>query len=482
MKPFRNLYLIPIVVQTIVILASRPGGPNGIGSAAKAGAVGGPNHNGIAGANGHSSSGSKTSNQNGSGGGFGGGSGNTNGDGSVNSHNQGQSNVHGSQGISSIVNSIHSADQQVHTVNLAIRSIRAGGTIEHLDSTLQSLSSTITTASTALNVAGKLHAEDLQSIKLAIQPLHQSIGTLISQLVSRRDTIARLCGCRVVEEAVNQIRGSSRTMFDGIKSHWSQGGAHHGKHGFGGLNSLDSGIASFLNHGFAAFGFGNCVDIVAPSSELSSSYTTTQTSTWAPSTALTTMVVTNTVTKTVISTSWYSEVQLYQYIHIIYLGDYYCQQPFIQLWWWWISGDKRAFVFFGFRQQRNQQNFEHIRFELFKLDQCDKQLGPFPDYRYIHKHVMFDLLQHNKSIYIDYYKYFYQFWFNVYIYTHNHGEKHGDGSYCRPNENGIYIYHHKYKDEHAEWIWFRNKNPHIDADKYIYVYPPQFSFKNNHGD
>ncbi|KAI1384423.1 uncharacterized protein F4822DRAFT_432968 [Hypoxylon trugodes] len=299
MKFFRSLYLIPIAIRIAVVLAGRPGGVNGVGAGGNKGhAFGGSNHNGNAGAHGNGSPANKNVNNNGHGGNAG--------YGSIASHGQGQGNVQGSHGINSIVNAINSVDQQVHGVNLAIRSIRAGGNIDHLDSTLQSLTSTIRATSNRIAAAGSFNDGDIHSLKLAIQPFHQSIGTLVTQLVARRDTIARLCGCRAIQGAINHIRGSTRIMFDGIKNQVGHGRSFHGgKNGFNSLHSFDSGIASFLNHGYAAFGFANCIDVQAIPSSLST-YTT---STWTSSTmtAFTTVVVTNTVVKTVISTSWVSE-------------------------------------------------------------------------------------------------------------------------------------------------------------------------------
>lgn len=172
---------------------------------------------------------------------------------------KGQSNSHGTHGIDSIVAAINSADEQVHTVNLAIRSIKTGGTIDHLDSTLKSLTSTIKTTSKAISKAETFQSDDVRSLRSAIQPLHKSIGSLVTQLVSRKDTISRLCGCRAVQGAMNQIRSSTRVMFDGIKTRIGPAHGIHGRHGFSDLHSLDSGIASFLNHGYNAFSFGNCI-------------------------------------------------------------------------------------------------------------------------------------------------------------------------------------------------------------------------------
>ncbi|KAI1781399.1 hypothetical protein F4818DRAFT_436591 [Hypoxylon cercidicola] len=252
MKFLRNLFLIPIAIQVVVVIASRPGGAKG--------------SNGVAGANDHASPVSKNSNHNGIGASNGHGSGSShnqgqnNGHGSGGSHNHGQSNTHGSQGVNSIVNAIRSADQQVHAVNRAIRGVRSGGTINNLDSTLRSLTSTLKTTTTAIQGGGPLGAADIQSLNLAIQPFRQSIGSLVTQLVTRRDTIAQLCGCRVIEGAMNQIRSSTRVMFDSIKSRYNNGGHARGGHGFNDLHSLDSGIASYLNNGFAAFGFTKCID------------------------------------------------------------------------------------------------------------------------------------------------------------------------------------------------------------------------------
>ncbi|KAI0138512.1 hypothetical protein F4776DRAFT_670424 [Hypoxylon sp. NC0597] len=271
MRSVNYLYLIPIVVRIVVAFTNGRGDNNGLGSGnIKGHSFGGSNHNGH---------------------------------GSIGSHGQGQGNVNGFSGVHTIVSAINSAGQEVHTVNAAIRRISAGGTIEHLDSKLQSLSSTIRATSATISTAGPLQAGDVESLKLAIQPFQQSIGTLVTQLVGRRDTIARLCGCRTVQDAVNHIRGSTRIMFDGIKNRFNHGGSPHGRHGFNTLHPFDSGIASFLNHGYNAFGFGNCINFEA--------HTTTQTTTtWAPSTvtASTTVVVTNTVTKTVTSISWISDV------------------------------------------------------------------------------------------------------------------------------------------------------------------------------
>ncbi|XXG96768.1 hypothetical protein Hte_003059 [Hypoxylon texense] len=252
MKFLRDFFLIPIAIQVVVVIASRPGGPNGIGSGGGRGnAFGGSNRKGVAGAHGHGPPGSQNSNHNGIGAG--------NGHGPGGSHNQGQGNTPGSQGVNSIVNAIRSADQQVHAVNRAIRGVRSGGTINNLDSTLRSLTSTIKTTTTAIQNGGPLEAGDIKSLNLAIQPFRESIGSLVTQLVTRRDTIAELCGCRVIEGAVNQIRSSTRVMFDGIKNRYNHGGRNRGGHGFNDLHSLDSGIASYLNHGFAAFGFANCI-------------------------------------------------------------------------------------------------------------------------------------------------------------------------------------------------------------------------------
>ncbi|KAI1092400.1 hypothetical protein F5B19DRAFT_207612 [Rostrohypoxylon terebratum] len=179
---------------------------------------------------------------------------------------KGQGSSHGSHGIDSIVATINSADEQVHTVNLAIQNIKAGGTIEHLGSTLKSLTSTIKTTSKAISKAKTFRSDDVQSLRLAIQPLHKSIGSLVTQLVRKRDTIAGLCGCRAVQGAVNQIRSSTRVMFDGIKTRIASDHGIHGRNGFSDLHSLDSGIASFLNHGYGAFSFGSCNDFSAPSS------------------------------------------------------------------------------------------------------------------------------------------------------------------------------------------------------------------------
>ncbi|KAI1413591.1 hypothetical protein F5Y13DRAFT_189023 [Hypoxylon sp. FL1857] len=294
MRHFSYLYLIPVAVRIVVALSNGRGGSNGIGSGdVKGHSFGGSNHNGAADAHNDVPPGTGSSSNNGFGG--------SNGHGAVGYHGQEQSNAHGLAGVDAIVNAINSAGQQVHTVNHAIRNMRTGGTIEHLDSTLQSLSSMIRATSTTISAAGPLEAGDVDSLKLAIQPLQQSIGTLVTQLVGRRETIARLCGCRRVQHAFNHMRSSTRVMFDGIKNRFNRGAAHHGRHA---LNSFDSGIASFLNHGYNAFGVSNCVDVGGIS------HTTTQTSTWTSSslTAFTTVVITNTVTKTVISTSWISDV------------------------------------------------------------------------------------------------------------------------------------------------------------------------------
>lgn len=265
MKFLRDLFLVPVAIQVVVVIAGRPGGPNGIGSGGGRGnAFGGSNRNGVAGAHGHAPPGSQNSNYNGIGAG--------NGHGPGGSYSQGQSDTYNSQGIDSIVSAIRSADQQVHTVNRAIRGVKSGGTINNLDSTLQSLTSTIKTTTTAIQNGGPLEAGDMQSLNSAIQPFRQSIGSFVTQLVTRRDTIAELCGCRTIEGAVNQIRSSTRVMFDGIKNRYNNGGQSRGGHGFNDLHSLDSGIASYLNHGFAAFGFTNCVvsqlDLQKPSPKL----------------------------------------------------------------------------------------------------------------------------------------------------------------------------------------------------------------------
>ncbi|OTA89554.1 hypothetical protein M434DRAFT_14485 [Hypoxylon sp. CO27-5] len=227
MRSVSYLYLIPIAVRIVIAFTNGRGGNNGIGPGNMKGhPFGGSNHNGP---------------------------------GPVGSHGQGQGNVDGFSGVHTIVSAINSVGQEVHTVNAAIRRISAGGTIEHLDSTLRSLSSTIRTTSATISTAGPLQAGDVESLKLVIQPFQQSIGTLVTQLVGRRDTIARLCGCRIVQDAVNHIRGSTRIMFDGIKNRFNHGGPPHGRHGYNALNPFDSGIASFLNHGYNAFGFGNCI-------------------------------------------------------------------------------------------------------------------------------------------------------------------------------------------------------------------------------
>ncbi|KAI0883487.1 uncharacterized protein GGS22DRAFT_167096 [Annulohypoxylon maeteangense] len=240
MRHFRCICLIPTIVHLVGAFGNFHGGSNGFG---------------FEGARGHAPSIARSSDQNGFGG--------KGGSGFANSQGNGQSNTHGPYRIDSIVNAINSADEQVHTVNLAIRSIKTGGTIEHLDSTLQSLTSTIKTTSHHIAGAESFKSEDVRSLKAAIQPLHKSIGSLVTQLVARKDTIARLCGCRAVQGAVNQIRSSTRVMFDGIKNHIGSGSSAHGiqgRHGFSDLHSLDSGIASFLNHGSNAFSFGNCID------------------------------------------------------------------------------------------------------------------------------------------------------------------------------------------------------------------------------
>ncbi|KAI0379620.1 hypothetical protein F5Y04DRAFT_126567 [Hypomontagnella monticulosa] len=317
MKFFRDICLIPIATYVAVVLAGRPGA-NGIGSSnAKGHSFGGSNRNGAGGTHNNAASGNRNSNHNGNG--------NAGSHGSGASHNQGQNNVQSSQGINSIVNAIRSADQQVKTVNVAIRNTKAGGTIDHLDSTLQSLTHTIRATSAAITAAGSLNSGDIQSLKLAIQPFHQSIGGLISQLVGRRETIAQLCACRAIQGALNNIRSSTRVMFDGIKNRVGQGGSPRGAghgggrggHGFSGLSSFDTGIASFLNHGYNAFGFGNCIDIQAFPTEVSSYYTS-ETSTWPLSTwtSFATVVVTNTVYETVISTSWVSNT------YTIYNSEY----------------------------------------------------------------------------------------------------------------------------------------------------------------
>lgn len=242
MKFFRNFYLVPIALLAVAVLASRPGGNKGGGGrGAKGHSSGGSNHMGLSGGHNHGSFGNK--------GGHGAGS----------SNNQGQGNAYGSQGVNSIVNAIRSADQQAHSVNSAIQSIKAGDNIKNFDSTLQSLTYTIETTSTTIDAAGSLQAGDVQSLNSAIQPFQKSIGTLVTQLVSTRDQIAQLCGCRVVEGAMKQIRSSTRVMFDGIKNHVGHGSHSHGKSGFSTLHSLDSGIASHLNYGLAAFGFSNCI-------------------------------------------------------------------------------------------------------------------------------------------------------------------------------------------------------------------------------
>ncbi|KAI2776466.1 hypothetical protein F4815DRAFT_449258 [Daldinia loculata] len=291
MKSFHSLYLIiSISIYIVATFANRLGGVNRFGSGSASNhhlEVSDRNRNGLVGAHDNAAQENKKSNHGSSNNNHGSGnnnhgSGNNNhGDGSVASHNEGQNNGHGSHGVNSIVNAIHSANQQIHTVNRAIRSVRNGGTIEHLDLAFQSLSSTIKTTSAAITSAKSLGDGDFQSIQSAIKPFHQSIGSLITQLVARRDTIAQLCGCRPIQGAVNHIRISTRDMFDGIKNHLNHGGPLHGRPGFGGFHSLDSGIQSFLNHGYNAFGFGNCIDVA--SSEFSTYYTT-QTSTWAPST------------------------------------------------------------------------------------------------------------------------------------------------------------------------------------------------------
>ncbi|KAL7627177.1 hypothetical protein AAE478_003953 [Parahypoxylon ruwenzoriense] len=309
MKLFRNLYLIPIVVHTVVIFANLLGGFNGIDpgganhrpfGSSNYGPNYGSNNNWHANANDYPFPAGKDSNHNGFG--------DTSGYGSINNHGKGQGNAYGSQGIDSIVNAIHSADQQVHTVNLAIRNIRVGGNIDHLDSTLRSLSSTITVTSNAIDAVGSFHSGDIQTLNGAIEPFGLSIGTLITQLVSRRDTIAKLCGCRIIEGAVNQIQGATRLMFDGIKSRWNQGGSPHGVHGFGTFHSLDSGISNSLGHGFAAFGFGQCIDFVYTPLQISSTDTTPETSIWVYSTVtdFSTVVITSTVTATVTSFSYFT--------------------------------------------------------------------------------------------------------------------------------------------------------------------------------
>ncbi|OTB08530.1 hypothetical protein M426DRAFT_7842 [Hypoxylon sp. CI-4A] len=299
MRVFRSFYALSFVICVVAALANRPGGANGIGSSGGKGHSSGNSKNHDAqGAHNHASSNTKNSNQNGSG--------HQNGHGSVASHDQGHNNAHGPQGVNSVVHAINSADQQVRAVNHAIQNIRVGGSINNLDSSLQSLSSTIGTTSKALTSSGSLNARDVQSLKSAIQPFQRSIGSLIAQLVTKRDTIAGLCGCRTIQNHVNHIRSSTRVMFDGIKNHVGQGGSSRGRHGFNALHPLDTGIASFLNNGYAAFGIGNCIDHASTST--SSTYTTTETSTstWTPTTytAYTTLVITNTVFKTVTSSSW----------------------------------------------------------------------------------------------------------------------------------------------------------------------------------
>lgn len=269
MKSFHSLYLIiSISIYIVATFANRLGGVNRFGSGSASNhhlEVSDRNRNGLVGAHDNAAQENKNSNHGSSNNNHGSGnnnhgSGNKNhGDGSVASHNEGQNNGHGSHGVNSIVNAIHSANQQIHTVNRAIRSVRNGGTIEHLDLAFQSLSSTIKTTSAAITSAKSLGDGDFQSIQSAIKPFHQSIGSLITQLVARRDTIAQLCGCRPIQGAVNHIRISTRDMFDGIKNHLNHGGPLHGRPGFGGFHSLDSGIQSFLNHGYNAFGFGNCI-------------------------------------------------------------------------------------------------------------------------------------------------------------------------------------------------------------------------------
>ncbi|KAI8962415.1 hypothetical protein F5Y11DRAFT_347544 [Daldinia sp. FL1419] len=299
MKSSRGFYLISLVIHATAILANRLGGANGFGSSGNNNHhFGGSNQIRPADSHGNAASGSKDANS-------GLGNNNHNQHGSIGSHNQGQSSGNRLHDVDSIVSAIHSANQQVHAVSRAIRSVRGGGTIKHLDLAFQSLASAIKVTSTSINSARSLHDGDFQSIQSAMQPFHQSIGSLVTQLVGRRDTIARLCGCRSVQGALNHLRLSTRAMFDGIKTHLDHGGSSHGRHGFNGFHPLDSGIESFLNHGYNAFGFGNCIDFGNTPSQTSTSYTT-QTSTWAPSTVTdyTTVVVTNTITETITDTQW----------------------------------------------------------------------------------------------------------------------------------------------------------------------------------
>lgn len=284
MKLSSKLSLIPIVIHTVAILAARlGGGVNGFGRGGVNGnPIGSSNRNGVA-PNGQSDYGNNNKNYQQDG---------NNGPGSLGSYQQGQQwqqgqqgqqsqqnqqnqqgqwgqqgqqgqnwqdNSANSQGIASIVDSIQFSNQQVNAVNRAVRSIRAGGTIDHLDSTLQSLSTSIKTASTAINAAGSLNTGDLQSLKVAIQPLQRSIGTLVTQLIARKAIIAQLCACRVIEGAFNNIQSSSRVMFDRIKTGSRRGGRSLEGRGFNILHPLDSGIASFLNQGSTAFGFSNCI-------------------------------------------------------------------------------------------------------------------------------------------------------------------------------------------------------------------------------
>ncbi|OTB13768.1 hypothetical protein K445DRAFT_24263 [Daldinia sp. EC12] len=303
MKSFYGVYLITIAIYIVAALANRLGGANGFGSgSANSHHVDGSNHKGLVGAHGNASPGNKHSGHESS-------KANNNIHGSLASHNHGQGNAHGSNGVHSIVNAIQVANQQTRTVNRAIRSVRAGGTIEHLDLALQSLSATIKTASTAITSARSLHDDDFQTIHSSIQPFHQSIGSLVTQLVGRRDTIAGLCGCRPIQGAVNHIRISTRAMFDGIKNHLSHGGPFHGRHGFGGFHSLDSGIASFLNHGYNSFGFGNCIDFGNIPSGLTTY--TIQTSTWAPSTITDFSTVTDISTITDFTTVYSTSTNIY---------------------------------------------------------------------------------------------------------------------------------------------------------------------------